>query len=587
MAKKQAGWQTISLQPLTGPLDARYRPTESPDAGFKWKQNFCVSENGKLSRRLGFQKLFSTSTSGGEYTNWDFHQRGAGVPRKPLTFLEQIDKSDGSRQLFAGDQNTLSVLSEQTGVWTDIATGFGATGSPVWQADVLQDTVIFTNDVDAIQSYNLDSPSNVSSIPDLVSLQVTQAKTVIQFQGVIMLMNTVEGGQNTSSRIRWSDLNLPLSYVPSDSSISGYQDLPYGDELLGAIELQGSLYIFTKRSIWRSYVGVNAAGATSFQFTQIYTDPQNSKGCLFYSGTLCSDGYSLYWGSREAFYTYNVYLVGPETPEWLRQATGVMYTNNATLVDPTQCLSAIAEFRPVTNEVWISWPSQSAAGINDSTLVLSTQFLTGYYMDAGWSALTTYEPVSTSGVECNLQQILVGGSDMDYSLKQIGDPGILYREYVADSSSGWTVDQQITTPVYSQVGYTSVLRGVMPFSVTDMDKIVRKIILGHYTQPQTTACIARLRVGISQHLVDVNLSACDMVWHNITPDLVLECSEPLTPAQMEAQNLVPSLDPHWDTFERGRYMYFEISVLNADGTPALGADTHWHKIDFETMVAHA
>lgn len=53
------GWDTISLGQLTGVFDARSRPADLAPGAFRWKQNFAISDTGKLSRCVGFRKLFS------------------------------------------------------------------------------------------------------------------------------------------------------------------------------------------------------------------------------------------------------------------------------------------------------------------------------------------------------------------------------------------------------------------------------------------------------------------------------------------------------------------------------------------------
>jgi len=585
MAIKQNEFTTLGLTPLTGPLDARYNPTEVPDAGFVWKQNFCVSENGKLSRKLGVSRLFPAFQSGGIYTNFDLHQRPTGT-RLPIVNQWQITKNDDTRQLFAADYGSIYVLNESTGLWTPVGTGFGQPGS-TWSASVLQNTITFTNNVNDVQYLGIGG-SSLNPITDLSgALGVSAARVTVQYQGFTLIMNVVQNGVRQGQRIIWSDLNSPLSYNPATGgSIAGFQDLNNGEQILAAAYLQGNIVIYTNQSIWLGSININPTTNTIFAFNQIYTDPKNLKACIAYPNTLVSTGTAHYWAGSDSWYTYNPYLIAPENPEWLRQATGLIYTNKSTIVDQTQCVNMCAEYRPLVDEIWISWQSQNETygqGINDTTMVLSTKWLTGYYFDDGFSAFCNYQPMTDSGQPpCNVQQVFVAASSRDYSLKEIGDPGVFYREFVTDAS-GSPVTDNITSPVYTQVGYTSLLRGTIPDGLPNLTKLMNKITLGHYTAPQATPCVASLRIGVAFHAVNPNIASCDLVWHG--PFTVpLACVETLTPAEMMSQNLIPSNDTHWDLWEQGQFLYFEISILNADGTPAIGADTHWHKLDFRLQA---
>ncbi len=585
MAKKQNEWLTVALTPLTGPLDARQRPSEQPDAGLKWKQNFCVNENGRLTRRLGFSRLFPTFQSGGKYTNFDFHQRPSST-RLPITNEWQITKNDGSRQLFAADYGSIYILNETTGEWVTIASGFGQP-TTYWSQAILQNVVLFTNNFDNVQSFTLGG-SSVSPVGDLNGvLGVSKAAVVVQFQGIMLVMNVVQDGVRQAQRIIWSDLNDATSFNPATGgSIAGFQDLNDGEEILAAKYLQGNLVIYTNQSIWTGVISINPTTNTIFAFNQIYSDPENFKGCLAYPSSLVSTGTAHYWMGSDSYYTYNPYLIAPENPEWLRQASGLIYSTQSTKIDFTQCLNPCSVYRPLTDEIWVSWQSQNAAygeGVNDVTMVLSTKWLTAYYFDDGFTSLTNYQPMTDSGQPpCNVQEVMIGASGRDYSLKQIGEADVFYREFVTDAS-GSPVTDNITSPVYKQVGYTSILRGVIPDGQPDLQKLMDRIILGHYTAPQAVPCIASLRIGISFHLVDPNQATTDIVWHG--PFVIpLKNNETLTPAQMQAQNLVPSLDSRWNLYEMGIFLYFEITVTNPDGSPAIGGNTSWHKLDFRLMA---
>jgi len=609
-SKTKSRWQTISMSPLTGQLDARFRPTEVPDAGFKEKQNWSVSDNGRLTRKCGFERFLAsyrvaTHTaptegqlicptgqrvfSGGvwncmEYINWDFHQRGVGT-RKPVTSMLQVESNAGVRTLFACTESEISYLVEPTGLWVDVLTGLS--GSAKMRGAFLNNTVIFTNNKDNVYSYDLGASSAVT-ISDLTgTLGLTKARVVVEFGGLMILMNTVEGGQSFPSRVRYSDLNLPKSWAPGTDSIANFQDLGGTEQIIAAIELSQYLYIFTQKSIWKSTISVDAVANTALAFIRVYTEPKNFAGCLVYPDSLVSDGQNLYYGSRESFYTYNQYLPAPEAPEWLRQATGLVYSDRTRKVDPNCCNSMVAAFKPITNEIWVSWPAVGRGCVNNQSMILSTKFLTGYYMDTGFSSFCDYIPNPTGTADCNTLQLLVACSNVDYALKQLN--GVLSREFVTQIPSVTDptppVSENITNPVWNATGFTSLLRGVIPIGLFDIAKIIDRLTVGAYTAKQDNPCIARLRIGTSHQYTDPNNTTyCQIVWHSITPDLVLKCPESLTAAQLEAAGEIPSQDAHWDCYEQGNYLYFEITILNADGSPAIGGDTHWYKMDFRVMA---
>lgn len=604
---------------MTGALLGRYRPTEAPEGAFTYKQNFPVNDDGLMCRLAGFERLFSalrveqgpyaTTTEaqaacaavnaqyGGSivfhnsqywcsnYINWDFHHRP--TPRKPLSKTWEITKSDGSRQFFASDESAIYYLNETSGQWVTIASGYGAEGTK-WQAAVLQDVVIFTNNYDDILSYDLGAGA-VATISDLKDvLHVSKARVVLQFAGLMFLMNTVEDGDNFPSRIRWSADNKPKIWQngdgivdendPAFGSIAGFQDLDYGEEILAAAELKGSIIVLTNKALWRVYVSPDVSSAV-VQAQKIYSEPKNNTGCIVYPDSLVSTGESLFYGSRESFYTYSPYLAAPESPEWLRQATGFIYVNPATKVNPNQCLGLCAEFRPLAKEIWISWAT-TEEGLNDYTLVLSSKYETGYIFNEGFTSFCTFKPVSTSGVGgCNTQQIFVGASSRDLSLKQIGE--VLFREFVTGDTEEVTDD--IESPTWTKEGYVSILRGVIPLGIPDREKILNNITTGRRVVAEANPPVARLRIGTSVHLVNPNDESCDIVWHDCG-DLALKCMETQTPAQLKADGLIPSRIPDWTIYERGMYLYFEISIVKADGTAPTGGDIYLHKLDFNVLV---
>lgn len=488
-------------------------------------------------------------------------------------------ENDGTRRFFDSTQSRVSLLDPETGLYTDIISGMGSDGSR-WKAAELQNVVVFTNDVDAPQFYDLTDQS-VATVGDLPA---TKAKLVTQFNGFIILMNTFEGGERMSARIRWSDLNLPKEWQPApgvESSLAGFQDLQYGDEILAAAPMLGSLYIYTRRSIWKMFVA--STGDDPFAFTKVYSEPKNQTGCLAFPNTLVSTGYEHYYMGRDGIYKFSPYIPNPQREDWLHRASGVIYEKADTKIDLNYCESPVAEYLPEAREIWFSWPSAGQAGVNNWTLIAQIEHKTADIMDAGFTALCNFRRTPESTSRCNEKQDFVGASGVDYCLKSIG--GVFLREYAALAGSLDPSEDLPEEGTYSSVGYNSMLRSLIPLGFTDRDKLVRNVLVDHDTNAQDDPCVFRLRIGNSYSLLDANSEAdtCSPLWRQM-PDRDLACADPSSVAAMRANNLRPAIGTEWRVYERGRFLYFELSITNADHSAAIGGDTCLQRIDFDAMA---
>lgn len=599
MPSKKDLWQTVSLHPLSGSLDTRSRPADIVGGAFRWKQNFSISPDAKLCRRAGHEKFYSDSAS---FTNHDYHRQGR--TRDPVTFQFESTASDGTRRYFVGTKTSVSRLNHTTGLYTDIVTGKGGVtdeNQPSrWSAAELQDTLILTNDIDDILAHDL-SGDTASTIGDLKNvLHVTKARIAVQFSGFMVLMNVFQDGERKSSRIIWSDLNLPKSYDPAAtslatdgstviSSIAGFQDLNYGDDILAAAPMLGYLYIYTRRSIWRMSV---AGDATSvFSFNQVYQEPRNQSGCLAYANTLVNTGTEHWYMGNDGIYNFSPFLPAPERQDWMYRASGVIYRKTDTQIDTNYCASPVAEYAPSVRELWISWPSQGNSGINNWCLVAQLEHKTADVIDAGYTSLVNFRRggIISGKQECSQVQEFLGASGRDWCIKSIG--GAFYREFVVLSDpNDPTVDTPLTAE-YTQEGYNSILRTIIPLGLTDRDKLVRKVLLDHDTSTQDIPCVIRLRIGNSQYIVDPNDTEdiCAPQWrviryNRMTTNPALACQDSAKLSELAAKNRRPAIDLTWQCYEQGRFLYFEMTIQNADGTPAIGGDTCFQRIDFDALA---
>lgn len=604
-AKNASPWTTISIAPLIGVLDVRSRPADVPRGGFRWRLNCAASDEGKMCLRDGFSKAFHLSTP---YINRDHHHQGT-IPREPITLLYESTDSAGVRRLFDATKSRVSTLDEAIGLWTDIVTGKGAAGSR-FKCDQLQDKILFTNDVDPPFLYDVVSTALTDPIPQLgtgtssfplggtlANTNISKARVVIQYQGVMFLMNLEQDGKRVSSRIHWSDLNDPTTWVISpQDNICGFQDLPYGDDILAAGVMNGVLYIYTTRGIWR--IGVNSSGingSSVFSFSQIYSEPKNQAGCLAFPNTLVSTGSDHYYMGREAIYHYNQYLTAPQRIDWIHRADAVIYKKSDTAINSVYCGSPVAEYAPTSQEIWFSWPSAGSFDNNNWTLVLNIGQSAADVMDTGFTALVNYRPGFSSGETCRETQDFIGASGQDWCLKEVSN-GVFSREIANLDNSGdpplgslvpvgLTNDLPIETTTYSITGYNRVLRGIIPAGLTDREKLVRMMLIDSDDTPQSNPCIISVRIGNSRNLVDVNdvESFCAPQWFELEP-VNLQCIEPKTIPQLTALNQRPSAEKIFPCYVQGTWLYFEIVVKNKDGSPAIGADSCFLRLDFDVSA---
>lgn len=537
-----------------------------------------MQTDGKLCRRAGHTRAFSDLPK----ANYDHHHQGA--TREPFIFGYESTDSTGKRHLFDGTQSRLSLLDEATGYWTDIATGKGAPGS-YWNADTLQDVILFTNNVNNVLAYDIGT-ATMAEIPDLRdNVKCTAARVVIEYQGVVVLMNTFENGARFSSRIRWSDLNLPLSWqVGAPNSVAGKQDLDYGDEILAAILLLNSVYIFTRRAIWKmNATSQQVAGTpTDFTFTKVYTEKKNQAKCLTFPRTLISTGAELIYAGRDSFYRYSPFLAEPERPEetttdWLYKATGVVYRKADTALSGQLCNAPVAEYLPYTKEYWFSWPS-GANTLNNWTLVSQLEQKSADVVRDGFSMFVNYRRTPTP-LNCNEVQQLIGASTRDYALKDIGTAFL--KEYL--SISAVATDVPLLASYFTE-GYESILRGVIPTGLYDRKKIVNSVLIDDDTSAQDVPAAVHCRIGASRNVRDPNDTdpKCSVMWFDQGLRL-LACQDEDTIAKLQSKNQQPSGTTSWSPYVEAFFLYFEFVVVNQDGTPAVGGDTCISRIDFDVM----
>lgn len=606
----QARFQTASLKPLTGVFDCRSNVDETPAGAFRWKENFAINPDGKLSRALGWVRPYENPC----YKNWDFHNQGESVAvedREPTTLLFQSQANDGTRRLFLGTKTRLLQLDETAGEYVELKSGLGADGDESltqvrFNASELQNKILFTNDFD-IPHYHELGTTTAQEIPALATAAedggaITKARRTVAWQGVVFLMNTVESGVRYSSRIRWCDLNNMLRWKPDEEggvgeakSIADYQDLDYGEVILNAMPMSGALYVFTDRSIWKCTFSVDVGDPDNPQAVlncvKVYTEPRNRAKCLAYENSLISTGFSFYYFSTDGIYEYSPFLSEPDRVEWLHRSTAVIFKDAATRIDKQACASPVAEYVPGPNEnetagcgeIHFSWPVYDplavevpgepvpceeyvplppvvGSGINRHTLVVNVKFKTADYRNYGATAMTNFTSTVLASTGCNRQSILFASIGSDFCLKQM-DTGTSRIVYNAE------------TDTYTTAGYYSLARGVFPFERFDMEKVIKSFLVGIIADNSQEAAVLRCRIGTSFEALDPNKTSgnCGVLWHQLS-DKRFNCRNTKTATQYVAANVRPDDPVEWNFFYKGRFLYYEIRIAKADGSaPTTGA----------------
>jgi len=552
----------------------------------RYKLNMAVNRTGSLCTRSGHAALnFGSASNAPALPNWDFHRRG--TTREPVTFLFEATDSDGVRYLYAGSETVFSKLDNATSEWIPL-TGVGFSG-PNWKAAVLNDQMVCVNS-QTVRLHTLKPAGTTfgTGFTWTGAAAVTIAKVVIRFSDVIMLMNVfVTGSGYRTSRVVWSDYQDATNFdSASPASISGFQDLDYGDAILNAAEMMGSLYIFCERSIWRCTT--NVTQNTVFAFQKIYSEPKNSSGCLAYANTLVTTGRELYWWSRDAIWTFNPYLVAPECPEWLLKGTGALFSDdNDDRFNRACCDSIVGEYRPLTREIWYSYAQGGEFAIcaNNRCLVLNTEYKTMDLVDHGYTAFCNFRQTPGAGEQCNADQTFIGASAADYCLKSIGD--VFYRDTVGLVGGSKMTDIPDGNYSITQTGYYCRMVGCIPLGITNVEKECRELLVDSEVKPNSLASpnLLTLQIGNSFAIQDPMSTdpRCAVQWHE-QDSQPLACPDTETIAAMSADNLRPSDPLSFTMMEQANRLYYDLRVTSANGGAPVEHDAAFSALKFDVRV---
>lgn len=600
------------MTPLTGIFDARTSVDQEPSGAFSFKQNFEISPDGKLRQATGFQKPFgqfkTVITRQGDpgtpcpYANADWHdQKVAVASREPITLIYPSTSNSQVRKLFAGTKSKFIRQDEASGQWTVIGSGFGADGSLLqtairWKAASLQNKIFLTNAFDKVQYHDLstDVMQPVASLDTAGNggSAITKVLVIIEYQGAILFMNLSEGGVHFGSRIWWSSLNDGTHVGVAVDSISDYQDLDYGEEILNAVIMSGLLYIFTDRAIWKCNFTVDSTNnQASLVCNRFYSEPRNKAKCLAFPNTLVSTGLDLYYAGTDAIYHYNPYLAEPERIEWIYRSTSIIFDEGNIQIDREACQAPVAEFWPDKNEIHFSWPVVDASpttavvpncnspankavssGVNRYTLVINTKYSTCDFRDYGMSAYANYRSDLHAVGGCNQSVLFLGAHASDFCLKQLG---VGYAREIYDP----------VKDSFLMVGYSPILRGIFPFGKFDADKIINQFVIDGIADTNAGTVFA-LRIGTSYTLMNPNetIAGCSVLWKKLSTKPI-KCLMNKSADAYAAANVRPSINWNWNFQFRGRYLFFEITIQNMDGTPASAGGVMLSRLEVRACLA--
>lgn len=425
--------RTHNWQPMTGPWDNRSIPSEMPPLSYRRLLNVWVPSPNRLARRFGWEKLGHVETG---YNNTDLHDQilslqtyydvvdedvepeditswpnaACGVTlntretgRQPLTMLAAFESTRKSRLLLAATESRIYASNEHNGNWRIIGDGLGVgvddgtCPSLRFSTSFNMDTAIFVNDYDQVLYWIFGSDTNgcdqqaVRPIEELALIGLTRAAVTWTWKYVTFLANVEMDGQRFTNRIVWSDYQGPLSWDPAKpESIAGFQDLEYGEIILGGAEIADYFFIFTNKRIWQ--LSVKPDG--TFNFNKRYTPDKTGDGCLYYKNTLVSTGKEIYYFGKDGLYSFSQYRPAPERLDGPYLASGDIFHESRTgTISAEWCNNHVAGYNSNTKEVLFSWvPDGSETGFPSRTFVFNVAYNHCSDIDHGFTAFAMYQP---------------------------------------------------------------------------------------------------------------------------------------------------------------------------------------------------
>lgn len=386
---ENATYKEFEIHPVTGFLDTRSNPDEVAENGYRYVESFRVTQKHKLARQSGWRKFLSKDA----YNNADLHDQ-LGYVKQPVNSLYSAKSLAGFTKMFGGTQNRCYALNNATDNWKVISDDLG--GDPIPDCSERRfvfaqvgNVVVLTNNFDKPRYHLIDQPAeddgqSVAIIRDMDRLNVSKVSVVVAWNNCVFYMNVVMDGERVTNRILWSDYKRPISIYPGTGSLAGRFDLDSGEDILGALPLGDSLFIYTTHRIWEA----RAVGGTQvFSFTKRYNPGKAGIRVLAYKNTLVSDGKAHYYWGIDGVYKYDFYDSEPQLVDWIHLASSVIFDD----INRERCAVHVGGFNIARKEIWWSW-AKSGELCPSSTFIVNTEFPFCSFLQEGFTAFATYVP---------------------------------------------------------------------------------------------------------------------------------------------------------------------------------------------------
>lgn len=369
---KSPCYKPVNIKPATGFLDTRSTPDEVPFGGYRWVENWEVTQKHRLCRMTGWRRLLDKE----EYNNADLHNQVGYLPQ-PLTMGFEAESPAGFSKLYVASQSRLFVLNGSTDNWRVAVDSLGGTPEDGCSerrlyAAQLGNVVVFTNNFDAPFYTAIDQPPmgdsdlSVAPISDFNELNITKVGVVVQWANLMFYMNIVQDGERISNRIIWSDYKRALSVRPSDASLAGKFDLFSGEAILNAMPLGDALLVYTTKGIWE----VRAAGTEqTVSVTKRYTPEKHGHRCLAYRNTLLTSGDAHYYWGVDGIYMYDFYENQPKLVDWIHRASAIVFDD----LNRSRCEVHHGTYFPDKKSIIWSW-AKGVETCPSMTMVVNTEF---------------------------------------------------------------------------------------------------------------------------------------------------------------------------------------------------------------------
>lgn len=572
---KELVWPVLPSWP-----DRRSNP-DLPWGRWRYLLNTWCPDPGKLGRLPGWRKYGWNMRVTANSDLW------SKADLSPLDSLYSHESPDGSRRLFAASA-TCAYCQSGDGRWRTLAT-FNA-GRPMSFAS-LGTFVFATNDGDSPKYHALDSQADANGqaffeIPELAEIGVSRASIVVQWRGVILLMNVVMDGARVGHRVVWSDIGSGLSWVPTTDSIAGFQDLTPGTSICGALPLGDALYIFASGgAIWRvTYVG----GEIGLGFTEIHQS-KDGAGCIRSRGALAQ--YTANSGVKEIWYLaidglwkIDQFSGTPSRPDWAWAATPELEA-----ISDEACQSVVMGTQSKSQQLWVSYPTSGS--VNNRTCILNLQDQVVSDVDHGFRAFLEHQQ-DTRELYYEWMERVLGCSSAQVDsifplVREQARPVVAASAGIPCSDPGYTAQctECRPTPIFTMISvsdgcikqfdrevfgreqrvnnvYTFESYGMrwtsgsVNYGKVSSDKRMSRLHLDYIATPSVDPASMKLSVWMSATPVDVVAGGCYAKQVPMSAKLI-QCPS-TTPVGSSASSKSPNAHVMWNFLVDARYHVVDL-----------------------------